>query len=120
MATDKTVGKVFCQACADGNVEKVRHCIALDVDVNCAKPTTGLIVSSANNHYQVVDLLLQQPGITPTEGRPQTSIGTALSAGVLPPVRAGGGAAPVLQRPPNLQHCPTCRGQMTGRATAFD
>ena len=63
MATDQTVGKIFYKACKHGKVEKVRQCIGLEVDVNCAKPVPGLIKGSANNHYQVVDLLLQQPGI---------------------------------------------------------
>ena len=63
MATDKTLGEVFCEACRDGNVEKVRQCIALEVDVNCDKLRPGLKAASYNNHYQVVDLLLEQPGI---------------------------------------------------------
>merc|ERR1719454_260074 len=63
MATDKTIGEVFCKACGDGDVEDVRHCIGLKVDVNCAKPGPGLIEASVNKRYRVVDLLLQQPGI---------------------------------------------------------
>merc|ERR1719427_867840 len=77
MATDKTVGEVFCKACKEGNVEKVRHCIALDVDVNWAKPQPGLIEASFYNHYQVVDMLLQQPGID-VNRRGGSSYATAL------------------------------------------
>ena len=64
MAADKTVGEIFYKACRDGNVEKVRYCIGLEVDVNCGQRKPGLIEASHNNHYQVVDLL--RPGIAVT------------------------------------------------------
>ena len=35
MATSKSLGEIFCEACENGNVEKVSFCIGLEVDVNC-------------------------------------------------------------------------------------
>ena len=66
MATNKTLGFLFFNACSEGNVDHVRHCIGLNVDINCYDQhtgLTGLIISAFNNQCGVVELLLLQPGI---------------------------------------------------------
>ena len=66
MATNQTLGFLFFNACSEGNVEHVIHCIGLNVDINCYDQhtgLTGLIISSLNNQRGVVELLLLQPSI---------------------------------------------------------
>ena len=59
--TDRTLKDISLESCHGNIIEKVRHCIGLEVDVNCVSDDglwSGLAIAARNNYLELSDLLL--------------------------------------------------------------
>jgi len=57
--------KIFFESSEDGNLEKVKACVTLGVDINSVskKYGTGLCIAARNNDLELLEYLLSCPGI---------------------------------------------------------
>ena len=63
---DKSKKRLFrlsIASCQENNLDKVKACLLLKVDVNTVSKKAGLTIAAHKNYPQLLDLLLSQPGI---------------------------------------------------------
>ena len=63
---DDDTGQVFVDCCKRNNVVKARMALALGVDINTVTEDgrwAGLTIAAANNALDIMDWLLQLPGL---------------------------------------------------------
>ncbi|OHT03863.1 hypothetical protein TRFO_01592 [Tritrichomonas foetus] len=59
------VNHLFLSSVASNNISLILQCIDNNIDINCCNSVgeTALIIAAANNHTEIVELLLEQPMI---------------------------------------------------------